>query len=185
MLKAGDQFTEFRYIACGETAYTTEGINRDQSRVVCSENIPIITVNTDGAEVIDTGESCTEIQISSFYRSTVKSLLGTHEVGNEGNGSGFCDTPSGYTVATLFYLAGNYNIHSTLLGKTVYTDENLTTTLPDGYYYTSEKSISNGAETYTALPGDTHKYIRVQFGGTVTTTATHDCDSPGGGNDEN
>jgi len=119
---------------------------------------------------------------STFFRSTVKSNLGSDDIVDEyGNPGGFCD--NNYLVNTRFYVGGaNRNLHSSLESQNVYTDSNLTNPLPNGYYYCSLSSEESGGFTYSATPGDTHKYIEVQFGNGTVTTGVHNCSSaPGGG----
>ena len=119
---------------------------------------------------------------STFFRSTVKSNLGSDDIVDEyGNPGGFCD--NNYLVNTRFYVGGdNRNLHSSLESQNVYTDSNLTNPLPNGYYYCSLSSEESGGFTYSATPGDTHKYIEVQFGTGTVATGVHNCSSaPGGG----
>jgi len=125
--------------------------------------------------------SIPELQVSTFFRSTVKSNLGASDIVDEdGNPGGFCD--NNYLVNTRFYVAGNRNIHSSLESQDVYTDSNLTNPLPNGFYYCSANSEESGGTTFIAEPGNTYKYIEV-YGGTGTvTTGVHNCGSGGGNN---
>ena len=126
--------------------------------------------------------SLPELQYSTFFRSTVKSNLGSADIVDPyGNPGGFCD--DSYEVNTRFYVFGaNRNLHSSLESQNVYTDSNLTNPLPNGYYYCSLSSEESGGFTYSATPGDTHKYIEVQFGTGTVATGVHNCSSaPGGG----
>jgi len=121
---------------------------------------------------------------STFFRSTVKSQLGSEVIVDEnGDPGGFCD--NSYLVNTRFYVEGdNRNLHSSLQDQNVYTDANLTNPLPDGYYYCSPNSEETGGTTYTATTGVTHKYIQVQFGIGRATTGVHNCTNGNpGGND--
>jgi hypothetical protein len=190
LLKADDQFTEFRYIACGETNYTTVGLNRDTSRVVCSENIPVVTVGSDNAEVIDTGISCTEdvtttsttteIETTRFYISAGKPILGVYEEGTN-EGTGFCDNT--YLLSGALWVVGNLTQTSSLLNKTVYTNSDMDTFIPVGYYYVhGSPGYPNG--TYGgAVPGQQHLAIRVDANGLVGTVVSHNCGDQGGGQD--
>ena len=122
---------------------------------------------------------------STFFRSTVKSTLGSDGIiDEEGNPGGFCD--QSYLVNTRFYVGGaNRNLHSSLQDQNVYIDSGLQFPLADGYYYCSPNSEETGGTTYTASPGTTHKYIQVQFGIGRVTTGVHNCTNTGPGGQDN
>ena len=125
--------------------------------------------------------SIPELQVSTFFRSTVKSDLGASDIVDEsGNPGGFCD--DNYLVNTRFYVLGNRNIHSSLESQNVYTDSNLTNPLPNGFYYCSANSEESGGTTFVATPGNTYKYIEVYGGAGTVTTGVHNCGSGGGNN---
>ncbi len=117
----------------------------------------------------------TQEPYSTFFRSTVKSDLGSDMIVDEnGDPGGFCDND--YLVNTRFYVAGaNRNLHSSLQDQNVYTDANLTNPLPNGYYYCSPNSEETGGTAFTATPGNTYKYIKTLFGNGATSTGVHNC----------
>ena len=190
LLKSGTQFTEFSYIKCGDTAPTVEGIRRNESKVVCSENVPVITIDSDGAEVIDTGISCTddntttttEGEVTRYYISAGKALLGSTDQGPEGEPTGFCDNT--YLLTGALWISGNGGLPPSLLGKTVYDSSDLDTYIPQGYYYASSFAGYPDGNGTGAEPGDSHQYIQVVENGIVGDTGTHDCGTQGGGNNQ-
>ena len=160
-----------------EVPTTTTSTTEDVTTTSTTEDVTTTSTTEDVTTTTteDVTTTTTQRQYSTFFRSTVKSEYGCNDIVNEnGDPSGFCHPPQGYTVGTRFYVEGaNRTIHSNLQDQNVYTDSNLTNPLPDGYYYCSANSEEVGAVTYTALPGLTHKGIQVENG--VADCSTHNC----------
>ena len=145
--------------------------------VTTTTTVPVTTTTTT---VPVTTTTTSEIPTTRFYISAGKSIPGMFDEGTN-TGSGFCGKT--YFLSDALWVEGNLTILSSLLSKTVYTNSDMDTYIPVGWYYTDlNPGYPNG--TYVgAVPGQNHKVIEVGENGIVNTIQIHNCGQQGGGQD--
>ena len=153
---------------------TTTSTTEDVTTTSTTEDVTTTTTE----EPTTTTTSTTEIETTRFYISAGKPILGVYEEGTN-EGTGFCDNT--YVLTGALWVVGNLTMTSSLLNKTVYTNSNMDTFIPVGYYYVhGSPGYPNG--TYVgAVPGQQHLAIRVDENGSVGTVVSHNCGEQGGG----
>ena len=153
---------------------TTTSTTEDVTTTSTTEDVTTTTTE----EPTTTTTSTTEIETTRFYISAGKPILGVYEEGTN-EGTGFCDNT--YVLTGALWVVGNLTMTSSLLNKTVYTNSNMDTFIPVGYYYVhGSPGYPNG--TYVgAVTGQQHLAIRVDENGSVGTVVSHNCGEQGGG----
>jgi len=161
---------------------TTTTTTEDVTTTTTTEDVTTTTTTEDVTTTTTTEDVTTtttsEIPTTRFYISTGKQVPGVFDEGTN-TGTGFCDNT--YLLSGALWVEGNLTIISQLLTKTVYTNSDMDTFIPVGWYYVNEQpGYPNG--TYAgAVPGLSHKIIRVDEDGIVGTIQNHDCGEQGGG----
>ena len=163
---------------------TTTTTTEDVTTTTTTEDVTTTTTTEDVTTTTTTEDVTTtttsEIPTTRFYISMGKQVPGVFDEGTN-TGTGFCDNT--YLLSGALWVEGNLTIISQLLTKTVYTNSDMDTFIPVGWYYVNEQpGYPNG--TYGgAVPGLSHEIIRVDEDGIVGTIQNHDCGEQGGGQD--
>ena len=164
-----------------EVPTTTTSTTEDVTTTSTTEDVTTTSttedVTTTTTEDVTT-TTTSEIPTTRFYISAGKPILGVYDEGTN-EGTGFCD--STYLLTGALWVEGNLTLTSSLLNKTVYTNSDMDTFIPVGYYYVhGSPGYPNG--TYVgAVPGLQHLAIRVDENGSVGTVESHNCGEQGGG----
>ena len=168
-----------------EVPTTTTSTTEDVTTTTTTEDVTTTTTTEEPTTTTTTEEPTTttttsEIPTTRFYISAGKPILGIYDEGTN-EGTGFCDNT--YLLSGALWVEGNLTLTSSLLNKTVYTNSDMDTFIPVGYYYVhGSPGYPNG--TYVgAVPGQQHLAIRVDENGSVGTVETHNCGQQGGGDD--
>jgi hypothetical protein len=160
-----------------EVPTTTTTSTTVETTTTSTTEVPTTTTTTTEVPTTTT-TSTTEIETTRFYISAGKPILGVYDESTN-EGTGFCDNT--YFLTGALWVEGNLTITSSLLNKTVYTNSDMDTFIPVGYYYVhGSPGYPNG--TYVgAVPGLQHLAIRVDENGSVGTVVSHNCGDQGGG----